>query len=116
MEVRLGSNAVEGSGTENGHWFSGRRADVSCVGKGWKGDVGHPDQHLPEGQKRVATGAVPLALLAGCDEAAPVREAVLHPGQSITAANKFGTVRVLRQRASLTRQVRVRTIAGLEPL
>ena len=42
---------------------------------------------------RIAS-AVLFALLAGCDEPAPVREAVLHPGESITAANKFGTVRV----------------------
>lgn len=43
---------------------------------------------------RFATAALLFALSVGCEEPAPVREAVLGAGESITATNKFGTVRV----------------------
>lgn len=47
-------------------------------------------------QTRVAIATILLALVAGCREqpTAPVREVVLRPGESVTATNKYGTVRI----------------------
>jgi len=39
-------------------------------------------------------GAAAGATLQGCSEDAPVREVVLGPGESVTATNKFGTVKI----------------------
>jgi hypothetical protein len=46
------------------------------------------------GRTLLAAVAILLALTVGCARPDPVREAVLGPGESVTATNKFGTVKV----------------------
>jgi hypothetical protein len=46
------------------------------------------------GQMKHAVLSILVMLLAACSRQAPIRETVLHPGQSVTATNRFGTVTV----------------------